>query len=422
MQAKRYTGENMRLALKKVREDLGSEAIILSSKRVADGIEVLAALEQQPAPATAAEQAGQIIDQNPFKQAVEESMQQAQQAVRAQTSSRLERELEQMQRESRERALAIKTQQLASPQPVKAHADTVPAQNAADNVSFLKARQEDANQQTIDKLVATSSVTLPSNEIAQLRQELQSIRSLVSNQWSAAAAQNPQAIAAEQIPALQQDIVDEGGVFALVGPNGSGKTTTIGKLATRYVLKHGAEDIALITTDTQRIGAQEQLRTIGRILKVPVYCIDRNNQLDDTLSRLSDKKLVLIDTAGMNRNDSQLPPLCKHLNRLEGAVKTLLVLPASSQLGVLQNSLEAFDVSIPVACVITKLDESASVSEVLSLVIARQLAIAYSCSGPAIPEHIQLPEVSELAGLAQRSVGVTATAMSANPLPFAAGE
>ena len=117
----------------------------------------------------------------------------------------------------------------------------------------------------------------------------------------------------EHVPVIENDLISKGGIFAFVGPTGAGKTTTIGKLAARYVLANGADNVTLVTTDTMRIAAYEQLRTFSRILNVPVKIVDKNNSLERVLHSLRDKALVLVDTAGLNRHDQRL----KHSNQLE---------------------------------------------------------------------------------------------------------
>jgi len=141
-----------------------------------------------------------------------------------------------------------------------------------------------------------------------------------------------------RLPVVGSDMVGSGGVFAFVGPTGAGKTTTIGKLATRYVLENGAENVALVTTDTVRIAAHEQLRTFGRILKVPVCIVDKNNSLDRVLHSLRHKSLVLIDTAGLNRQDPKLQSQLSSLNELGDRVQSILVIPTTSQPDVVRSA------------------------------------------------------------------------------------
>src|SRR5690606_16102304 len=121
---------------------------------------------------------------------------------------------------------------------------------------------------------------------------------------------------AQSIPVMRSEPIDQGGVIALVGPTGAGKTTTLGKLAARYVLKHGSEHVALVTMDTFRIGAHEQLRTLGRILNVPVRVVDEQHSLQDVLDEFANKRLVLVDTAGLQAQDPQLRGQLKELAAL----------------------------------------------------------------------------------------------------------
>lgn len=199
-----------------------------------------------------------------------------------------------------------------------------------------------------------------------------------------------------RLPVAEGDLVEAGGCFAFVGPTGAGKTTTIGKLATRYVLKHGAEGVALVTTDVMRIAGHEQLRTFGRILNVPVKVVDKHNSLERVLHSLRHKSLVLIDTAGLNRQDNALVKQLNSLNELGNRISTVLVLPTTSQLQVIKAAYHTYKTDNLAACVLTKLDETASLGEVLTLAIEKSLSIAYSTHGQAIPNDIAVADASQL--------------------------
>ena len=191
-----------------------------------------------------------------------------------------------------------------------------------------------------------------------------------------------------KLPIAEKDLVASGGVFAFVGPTGAGKTTTIGKLAARYVLKNGSSDIALISTDTARIAAYEQLRTFGRILNVPVKIVDDKSTLDKVLYSVRDKSLVLIDTGGLNRLDPRLQQQLDSINRLNARVKTVMVLPATSQAAVLKAAYNTYKTNSLMNCVITKLDEAMSLGEVISLAVTKNICIAYSTDGQSVPADI----------------------------------
>lgn len=201
---------------------------------------------------------------------------------------------------------------------------------------------------------------------------------------------------AGKLPVSQDDIVQQGGVFALVGPTGVGKTTTIAKMAARYALSHGTKGIALITTDNYRVGAQEQLRTFGRILGTPVRVAGDVQELKKILKSLYDKQLILIDTAGMSQRDLRLTEQFAMLNQGSSAIKTLLVVPAATQLQVLDEIVTSFSKAVLEACIITKVDESASIGGVLSTIMHHQLPVAYVSDGQRVPEDLHRARATDL--------------------------
>ena len=207
----------------------------------------------------------------------------------------------------------------------------------------------------------------------------------------------PDALAnlAHQLPVSGGDIVDKGGVFAFVGPTGVGKTTTIGKLAARYVLQHGADKVALITTDTYRIAAHDQLRSLARILRVPVRVVDEANPLDTVLRSLRHCSLVLIDTAGFRHGDPHLKAQLKALADQQ-SVKTYLVMSCNSQAQMLKASVHAYGAARLQGCILTKLDETASIGEALGVAMQNRLPIAYTTDGQDIPKNLEIARAHQL--------------------------
>jgi flagellar biosynthesis protein FlhF len=199
------------------------------------------------------------------------------------------------------------------------------------------------------------------------------------------------------------DIINEGGIVALVGPTGVGKTTSIAKLASRFTLQHGASDIALVSTDSYRVGAQEQLKTYGQLLRVPVYIASDEEELSHILDRLKDKRLVLIDTAGMNQRDIRMTEQLSMLKSANKKIKLISVLSASAQ------SSAIYDVSTVLrpykmdGCIVTKLDESTSLGGILSVIIEQQLPLQYTTDGQKVPEDIHPGRVSQLL---KRAMGI----------------
>ena len=192
----------------------------------------------------------------------------------------------------------------------------------------------------------------------------------------------------------ESDIVDRGGVYALVGPTGVGKTTTTAKLAARCVLRHGPSKVALVTTDGYRIGAHEQLRIYGRILGVSVHLVKDGNELRQTLMELQHKHMVLIDTMGMSQRDKLVPELTDMLSGCD--VQRLLLLNSTSRGDTLDDVVRAYAGDTLAGCILTKIDEAASLATVLDVIMRHGLMLQYVSNGQRVPEDLHLPNRSYL--------------------------
>ncbi|TAH46905.1 MAG: flagellar biosynthesis protein FlhF [Betaproteobacteria bacterium] len=199
----------------------------------------------------------------------------------------------------------------------------------------------------------------------------------------------------------EDDLIDRGGVHALVGPTGVGKTTTTAKLAARCVVRHGASSLALITTDGYRIGAQEQLRIYGRILGVPVFAVRDGAELRQTLAGLRDKHMVLIDTMGMSQRDRMVPEQARMLNDA-GEVRRILLLNATCRGDTLDDVVRAYRGGDLAGCIFTKVDEAASLAPALDVAIRRKLDILFLTNGQRVPEDLHLPNRAYLLHRAMR--------------------
>ncbi len=208
---------------------------------------------------------------------------------------------------------------------------------------------------------------------------------------------------ADQISTTKDDLLQKGGVVALLGPTGVGKTTTIAKLAARAAMDFGPDQVALVTTDTFRIGASEQLAIYGRILGCPVRIAKDADELADVIYQLRNRKLVLVDTAGIGQRDIRLSEQLDTLmlnNSLK--IKSYLVLPSTCQLKVLQETVDHFK-RIPLSgCILTKLDESLSLGELISVIVQNSLPIAYLANGQRVPEDIVLAQPKYLVAQANK--------------------
>lgn len=189
--------------------------------------------------------------------------------------------------------------------------------------------------------------------------------------------------------------LQDGGVFALIGPTGAGKTTTIAKLAARYAQSHRARDVALVTTDIERPGAREQLHALGRKLGVTVCEAQGPEGLTDALDQLADYPLVLVDTAGYAARDRALLGQVTWL-RATRRLRSLLVLPANLQPQDLSEAVRRYRIAAPEAVVLTKLDETGRLGSALSVAIKHGLTLAYTSAGQQVPADLEAADASRL--------------------------
>ena len=407
MQVKRFFAADMRTAMKLVRDELGADASIIANRRVAGGVELTAALDYQ-VPAAPARQANPALEAELRKTQAKIATAHAELATRA-TPETAGRQLF-------GDALADSLMRpAAEPAPVKSVSAAPVDQQALEAMRFelhglrelievqlgsiawgqlQSHRPQQANLwRRLQRMGLSAELCKALLErVGQIQEPRQAWRMLLAH-------------LAHAIRTPEQEPMEEGGVIALVGPAGMGKTTTLAKLAARYVLKYGAQNIALVSMDSYRIGAQEQLKTLGRILDVPVTLVDPGQSLTHALAPLARKKVVLVDTAGLPANDPALRMQLEALASRTINAKNYLVLAATSQDQVLKAAYHSYKRCGLAGCIMTKLDESASLGELLGLAISQRLPVAYLTDGPRIPDDIQVPRSHQLVS---RAVGLQA--------------
>jgi flagellar biosynthesis protein FlhF len=406
MQVKRFFAADMRQAMKLVRDELGADAAIIGNRRIAGGVELTAALDY--ALSALAPRVPNIELEDELRKTQSRIV-----SAQAELSNRSDSD------GVNNRQLFAGLPLTASEPLVEPHFTEAPrapaaaaaAQPAVDQRLFESMRSElnglrellevqlgslawtqlqgsQPHQANLWRRLQRIGLSGPlSRELLQLTSEIQDPRQA----WGMLLAHLARMIHTPVVEPLE-----EGGVIAMVGPAGMGKTTTLAKLAARYVLKYGAQNLALVSMDSFRIGAQEQLKTLGRILNVSVTQVDPGQSLGQALEPLLRKRVVLIDTAGLQASD---PALRMQLESLAGRgikARNYLVLATTSQKQVLTAAYHSYKRCGLAGCILTKLDETASLGEVLSLAISTELPVAYLTDGPRIPDDLHLPRSHQL--------------------------
>ncbi|SCK06187.1 flagellar biosynthesis protein FlhF [Vogesella sp. LIG4] len=201
----------------------------------------------------------------------------------------------------------------------------------------------------------------------------------------------------------QHDPIEVGGIFALIGPTGVGKTTTVAKLAARATMRHGAQNVALITTDTYRIGAQDQLRIYGKILGVPVFSVQNEGDLQLTLADLTPRKIVLIDTVGMSQRDARVQTQLDMFSQAGRPVQRLLLLAANADGHTLEDVVRHYKGDGLAGAIVSKIDEALALGPSLDVVIRNRLRLFYVTNGQRVPEDIHAAHAELLIDRALRA-------------------
>jgi flagellar biosynthesis protein FlhF len=379
MKIKRFVAPAMRQAMQQVRDDQGPDAVILSTRRCEEGIEIIAAIDYDEA----------------------------------------------LVREAAVHAAPI----AAAPKPAPRARETIdeqqestyapPSRNGGEpSPAISDMRQELGN---LREMLETQLASLAWNDMNR-RHPIQAsvLRQLTRMDMdadiaSAVADELPAGLSAEQARYLPlgliagrnatggQQLSTLAGVVAMVGPTGVGKTTTVAKLAAHAVLHHGAARVALISTDHYRIGAGAQLGHYARLLGVPVYEVHQPGELRPLLARLKDRSVVLVDSAGMGAHDPRLVGQLDILRTAQPDMRSTLVLAANAHARAMDEAVRAYLPLAPAGCILTKLDEAPQLGGALSVLIRHGLRLDFTTDGQRVPEDIAAADVRQLVCRAARN-------------------
>lgn len=418
MQVKRFFAADMRQAMKLIRDELGADAAIIGNRRVAGGVELIAAVGY-PMPATRTVRPNPALEAELRKTQSNLVTAQARLSVAADATDRSERDrpVRSPVPPSSLTPITDRMRAAALAQEALAHRPEVPAEKPVLVSSGVDPKAFEAMRSELHGLRELMEMQMGSMAWSRLqsRQPQQAIlwrrlqrmglppelsRELLKKVQNVQDQQHAWRLVlahlAQAIKTTQEEPLEEGGVIALVGPAGVGKTTTLSKLAARYVLKYGPQDIALVSLDNFRIGAQEQLKTLGRILNVSVTAVGANQSLPKVLASLADKRVILIDTAGLPVSDPAFRTQLETLSDPRVGAKNYLVLAATSQTQVLKAAWHSHKHCGLAGCIMTKLDEAGTLGDLLGLAISQRLPIAYLTDGPRIPDDLHLPRAHRL--------------------------
>jgi flagellar biosynthesis protein FlhF len=423
MKIKRYVAPDMRQAMREVREEQGDEAVILSTRRIAEGIEIIAALDYDEALMREASRQGAArapAEPPPPPPPLAGNEPTAVPAPRAPVETAVPRAAVSPAAARRARAAATSaaTPAAAPAAPVAERAAAAPLiERAAQDTARLRNELGSMREMLEVQLSSLAWNDLERRqplrarvlrEMTRIGIEPDVARSLVDDlpeQINAEQARYlPLGMLSRRLAVSGRALADDAPmVTALVGPTGVGKTTTIAKLAARAVMRHGADQVALVSTDHYRIGAAAQLEHYGRLLGVRVYPAYDGDSLRKVLELLRDRHTVLIDTAGVASHD---PRLNQQLDTLAQAneLRATLVLAANTHAQSLEDAVRAYLPLQPHACILTKLDEAPNLGGALSVLIRRRLALDYTTDGQRVPEDISVADARVLVCRAAQSL------------------
>jgi flagellar biosynthesis protein FlhF len=381
MKIKRFFAPDIRQAIRMVREEQGPEAVILSNSRVNGGIEIVAAVD---------------YDETVFRAVKSEILGEAKAPEAPARTGRETSAAQVVPPAARAAAGAEEANgNIWSQEPTllelraELNRMRLMMENQLSSLAWGNfARREPLAVELIQRLMRFGLTAAQSRRLVD---GLGRLSGEIEELWQRALN-----VLASRIPQYGHDILEDGGVIALVGPTGVGKTTTAAKLAARYAMRHGSRQVALITVDNYRVGAYEQLRTYGRILDVPVKTADSRDELRKVLNDLCDRRLILIDTTGMGQHDSGLLRQAELLDKEHMNKKTLLLLAATTRLSGLEDVVNAFGAFRPDGAILTKLDEATCPGGAVGVAIGHALPLAYYSDGQRVPEDLHAARASTL--------------------------
>ena len=454
MEIKRIKDQSIHDAIRKVRDELGPDAVILSTEKNSQGVEIIAAVDFDPTALEKKFSEPQLAQEIPDAEAIKEIITHATEQIvseklgNQESSSDIEQKISEMNESIVRLQINVNQERNKIYDNLSEKFDNLQSSLEAKYIEQQKSRSESfkvlQNQitQLREEFSEYVSSTHPTemDSLLQIQDEIGDLKSVLGCQaklldWTEWAKNNPRSISlvsrlvnagfgvhlskklissignAENlekawvksidllttgIKPSAWDYMKNGGVIMAMGRTGVGKTTTLAKLATNYVIENGPDDVAFINLDDQHVGSYDQLDTYAKILNVPVYRYDGETNLEQITRLIRSKKLVLIDTAGMNKPDENIETFIANMAKRKIKLNKLLLMSANTQLHNLREAVSSYSECNPNGCVITKTDESSQLGNVLTVAIEDSMPIWYETFGQKIPEDIRAIDASDL--------------------------
>lgn len=386
MTTKRFVAKTARDVMKQVRDELGADASILTHREINGWHEITATageVNATPKEGKSSAQAELEVKQMQMKR--------AQEMLQIFNSKQNMKEVTTQSETTSSQAIA--TENLSNPIPASQEMSQLLTelrdmkqsfQSQLNAISWESAQNQSLNARQLAQRMLQAGFTqdLAKRVLKKLPADLALEDAII---WSRnLLSKNIQCIENEA------EILDSKGIYALLGPTGVGKTTTVAKIASRFALQHGKANVALISTDTYRIGGNEQLHIYAKILGVEMLTAKDGVELDTALEKLSKKKLVLIDMAGLSHKDKMVEKQLEMLSSTKSKIKKVLCLNANNTTESLNAVTQAYSGRGIEGCIITKVDESISLGGILNAVMQNKMRVIYITNGQRVPEDIAL--------------------------------
>lgn len=447
MEIKRIKENSIHDAIQKVRDELGPDAVILSTEKNRHGVEIIAAIDFDAAilEEKLAEHNSHLLESNDNANALD-------QPVSPDINELIEKQFSQHFEKFTQMMTQFRAENIEENKNLyKELTNKIDSLDKSIEEKYIDLQQSrSANFSVLQKQVTqlrddfndymTSLLPKEMNSILQIHEELGDLKDVLGCQtklldWDKWGKNNPIGISlisrlvnagfgvglSKQVMTNISDVTDgetawrnvtelltagvktpstdicaKGGMIMALGRAGVGKTTTLAKIATKYVIENGPEDVVFINLDNKRVGSFDQLDTYGKILNVPVYRFTDENNLRSLLKMIRSKSLVLVDTAGMIKPGEEIEKFISAMTRNEISMHKLLLMSANTQLHNLKEIVDSFKKCSPNGCVITKTDESSQLGNVLTVSIEDDLPVYYETFGQQVPDDYSTIEPSKL--------------------------